>query len=359
MSNNSISGIVIILLISISIPGASKGQNSTGKTIHLKTNPVEVGKRITNHVAKKKSYRFYPMVCTYYGALIFADATNDTEIVGQMEKGIAPYINGSRNYRKGHVDFNVIGIWPFELYRQTGKEEYLQVGKELADDEYKSVREDGLTSYSRFWVDDMYMVGSLQVQAYKSTKEKVYLNRAASLVKVYCDSLQRENDLFHHRKDAPFYWGRGNGWATAAMTEVLLVLPESHEHYASILKAYQKLMEALLSFQGQDGMWHQLIDYPDSYAETSSTGMFIYALASGIDNGWLPKEKYMPYVVKGWEALASYVNKKGKTRNVCIATNAKNSERHYLKRWKLTGDYHGQAAVLWAARGMVRLLKKE
>lgn len=100
------------------------------------------------------------------------------------------------------------------------------------------------------------------------------------------------------------------------------------------------------------------ITNPDSYAETSSTGMFIYALASGIDNGWLPKEKYMPNVVKGWEALAGYVNKKGKTRNVCIATNAKNSERHYLKRWKLTGDYHGQAAVLWAATAMESLQKR-
>lgn len=358
MNNRIIPGILIISFVVLSLVKVARGQNGLDNNIHVKTDPVEVGKRITNHIAKKRSSRFYARVCTYYGALIFGDATGDTGITEQMEKGIAPYINGKRNYRKGHVDYNVFGIWPFELYRQTGNEKYLQVGKELANDEYKNVREDGLTSYSRFWVDDMYMVGSLQVQAYKSTKDEVYLDRAASLVKVYCDSLQRDNGLFHHRKDAPFYWGRGNGWAAAAMTEVLLVLPESHEHYASILKAYQKMMETLLSFQGQDGMWHQLIDYPDSYAETSSTGMFIYAMASGVDRGWLPENEYKGNVIKGWEALAGYVNKKGKTRNVCIATNAKNSERHYLKRWKITGDYHGQAAVLWAATAMVKLLQK-
>jgi rhamnogalacturonyl hydrolase YesR len=358
MQNKLIYTTLLMLFLTNPFRGEAQRSENGPSSIQLKADPAEVGKRITNHVAKKKSYRFYAMVCTYYGALIFGDATGDAEITRQMEKGIAPYISGKRNYRKGHVDFNVFGIWPFELYRQTGNDEYLRVGKELADDEYNETREDGLTSYSRFWVDDMYMVGSLQVQAYQSTKEEAYLDRAADLVKVYCDSLQRENGLFHHRSDVPFYWGRGNGWAAAAMTEVLLVLPDTHEQYASILKAYQKMMATLLHHQGDDGMWHQLIDYPNSYAESSSTGMFLYALASGLDKGWLPMEEYKEGVIKGWEALASYVNEKGKTRNVCIATNAKNSERHYLKRWKLTGDYHGQAAVLWAATAMVRLMEK-
>ncbi len=35
-------------------------------------------------------------------------------------------------------------------------------------------------------------------------------------IKVYCEKLQRPNGLFYHRDDAPFYWGRGNGWAAAA-----------------------------------------------------------------------------------------------------------------------------------------------
>ncbi|MCG6188609.1 glycoside hydrolase family 88/105 protein [Maribellus maritimus] len=356
MKKQIISGLLIVMALSVSISLTVKAQNSNNQNIQVKTDPVEIGKRITDHVAKKKSYRFYAMVCTYYGSLIFGDATDDSEITRQMEKGIEPYVNGKRNYRKGHVDYNVFGIWPFELYRQTGNEKYLQIGKELADHEYKNVRKDGLTSYSRFWVDDMYMVGSLQVQAFKSTKEQKYLDRAASLLKIYCDSLQRENGLFYHRKDAPFFWGRGNGWAAASLTEVLLVLPKTHEHYLPLLKAYQKMMSTLKNYQEKDGMWHQLIDYPESYAETSSSGMFLYAMASGIDSGWLPFDEYKDNVTKGWDALAGYVNKKGKTKNVCIATNAKNSEKHYLKRWKLTGDYHGQAAVLWAATAMVKLL---
>ncbi len=244
------------------------------------------------------------------------------------------------------------------MYRQFGDTKYLDLAKELADEEWENPRGDGLTDLTRFWIDDMYMVGSLQVQAYKSTKEMVYLDRAALQLKVYCDKLQKPNGLFHHRDDAPFFWGRGNGWAAAAMTELLLVLPENHEHYDAILEAYQKMMLTLLDYQGEDGMWHQLLDDPESYPESSCTGMFLYGLASGIDNGWLSFDKYSSNVERAWNALATYVNEKGETENVCVGTNAKDNKKHYLTRPKSTGNFHGQAAVLWAATAMIRLQEK-
>ena len=204
----------------------------------------------------------------------------------------------------------------------------------------------------------MYMVGSLQIQAYKSLKDTVYLNRAARQLVIYCNKLQRENGLFFHRNDAPFFWGRGNGWAAAAMTDVLLVLPPDNKYYTPLLSAYRNMMKTLLSFQGEDGMWHQLLDDPQSYPDSSCTGMFIYALASGLDKGWLPSEGYKENVLKGWKALASYVNDKGEVRNVCVGTNAKDNKKHYLTRPKSTGNFHGQAAVLWAATAMTRLETK-
>jgi len=199
-------------------------------------------------------------------------------------------------------------------------------------------------------------VGSLQVQAYKSTGDRVYLDRAAQFLQVYVDTLQRANGLFHHREDAPFFWGRGNGWAVAALTEVLLVLPEDHPRYPALLAAFREMMHTLAAFQGEDGMWHQLIDDPESFPESSCTGMFLYGFISGADQGWIPMEEYRHTIENGWEALASYVNEKGEAMNVCIGTNAKNSKKHYLTRPRTDGNFHGQAAVLWASTAMVRLL---
>lgn len=320
--------------------------------------PAETGRKIVANVVNRRFGWRYQKVCTYYGCLILAEASDDKTIPQQIKKGYAPFLKGTRKPHIGHVDYNVFGIWPFEIFRQTGKEEYLKIPKNLADKEFSTLQEDGLTSLTRFWVDDMYMVGSLQVQAYKSLKDTVYLNRAARQLVVYCDRLQRENGLFHHRKDAPFYWGRGNGWAAAAMTEVLLVLPPDNKYHAPLLSAYRKMMKTLISFQGEDGMWHQLLDDPQSYPESSCTGMFIYALASGLEKGWLPSEGYTEKILKGWKALAGYVNAKGEVRNVCVGTNAKDNKKHYLTRPKSTGNFHGQAAVLWAATAMTRLETK-
>jgi rhamnogalacturonyl hydrolase YesR len=39
-------------------------------------------------------------------------------------------------------------------------------------------------------------------------------------------------------------------------------------------------------------MWRQLVDdeSPRNWPETSSTGMFTFALVTGVKNGWLPAE---------------------------------------------------------------------
>lgn len=356
MKSNLLTPIILIIIVTHSI--IANSQNIPSSKSEIITSPEEIGNRIVNNIVERRFGWRYQKVCTYYGALIFGDATQNKEITNQMEEGYTPFLKGKRKPHSGHVDYNVFGIWPFELYRQTGKEEYLKVAKKLADDEYKNPREDGLTALTRFWVDDMYMVGSLQVQAYKSTGEMVYLDRAALQLKAYVDKLQKPNGMFYHRDDAPFYWGRGNGWAAAALTEVLLVLPENHEHYDALLNAFQKMMSTVASYQGKDGMWHQLIDDPSSFAESSCTGMFLYALASAINNEWLPFDEYKETVIIGWNALAGYVNEKGEAVDVCVGTNAKDNKKHYLTRPRSTGNFHGQAAVLWAAKAMVRLNEK-
>jgi len=346
---------IILLTLAVAFVSPTFAQHENPEKLQTKSQPAIVGKKIADNIVDRTFGWRYPHVCTYYGSLVFAEAIKDNKVIEQIKDGYAPFLKGEQKPHSGHVDYNVFGIWPFEIYRQTGDERYLEIPKKLADNEFKNPREDGLTELTRFWVDDMYMVGSLQVQAFKSLNDPVYLDRAALQLKVYCDSLQRPNGLFHHRSDAPFYWGRGNGWATAAMTELLLVLTESHEHYPPIMDAYQNMMTTLIEFQGEDGMWHQLLDDPESYPESSCTGMFMFALASGLDQGWLSLDKYAENVVKGWDALAGYVNEQGEVIDVCIGTNAKDNKKHYLTRPKSTGNFHGQAAVLWAATAMVRL----
>jgi rhamnogalacturonyl hydrolase YesR len=101
-------------------------------------------------------------------------------------------------------------------------------------------------------------------------------------------------------------------------------------------------------------MWRQLIDHEDSWPETSSTGMFTFAMVSGVKRGWLDSETYGPAARHAWIALAGYVDQNADVTNVCEGTDKKNDLSYYLARKRRTGDFHGQAPLLWAATALLQ-----
>jgi len=254
-----------------------------------------------------------------------------------------------------HVDVNVYGILPLEEYIQTGDNKYLEQGLELADGQWKDTLPDGLTSQTRYWIDDIFMIGCLQVQAYRATGNIIYLERAALEIDSYIKRLQQPNGLFYHGLNAHFFWGRGNGWVAAGLAELLSVLPESNPHYNSILAGYLKMMKTLFDNQSEDGMWHQLIDKPESFKETSSTAMFGFAMAKGVSMGLLPEEPYTEAYKKAWNGLTGYLNDDGKIRDVCVGTGQSTDLNFYLTRPRTTGDLHGQAPILWFATTLISI----
>lgn len=311
----------------------------------------------------------YPEVCVWYGGLTFAQLTKNTAL---RDKLIQRYdtlkiAETSMIPTPNHVDYTVFGTVPLEIALQipTRKQER-QLGLFMADAQWSSpfstnaspqgqkYYEQGLSWQTRVWIDDMYMITMVQSQAYRITKDKKYLNRAADEMVFYLKEIQRPNGLFYHAPDVPFFWGRGNGWMAAGMAELLRVLPKKNPNYAEILRGYQKMMATLLQNQGADGMWHQLIDDQASWAETSGTGMFTFAMITGVKNGWLDTKTYAPAARKAWLAMIKYINSDGDITNVCEGTNKKNDHQYYLDRKQRTGDNHGQAPVLWCASAFLR-----
>lgn len=274
------------------------------------------------------------------------DETLMAKVIGQFDNMLTPEGEALISWER-HVDHSIFGIVPLELYTQTQDPRYLAMGKKVADRQWEFPDANGLSGETRFWIDDMYMITILQVQAYRATGDTVYLDRAALEMEAYLDRLQRPNGLFYHAPDVPFFWGRGNGWVAAGMTELLSVLPKDHPRYARVFEGYQSMMASLLSYQDDDGMWHQLIDSKQSYKESSGTAMFTYAMIMGVKNGWLIADAYGLAARSGWLALADRVNDQGELSDVCVGTSRRNDLEYYLTRPKKTGDAHGQEALLW------------
>jgi len=312
----------------------------------------------------------YPEVCTWYGALKYAEVSNNKKLLEQLTHRFMPFFDTEKHLvpRPWHVDFCVFGTVPLELYLQTKNREFYTMGMRFANsqwtipidspqvvrDNYQKFLDKGLTWQTRYWIDDMYMITMIQSKAFQVTGNLQYIDRAAHEMVVYLDTIQKENGLFYHAPDAPFFWGRGNGWMAAGMSELLSSLKKDNPNRPKILASYHKMIASLKKYQRPDGLWGQLIDKPESWVETSGSAMFTYAIIMGIKNGWLDATEYTPIARKAWIALTGYINKEGDIANVCEGTNRKNDYQYYLDRKQKTGDMHGQAPVLWCVYALLK-----
>ena len=341
------------------------------------SSPNEAGTLVTNRFIESDHGVYgswtvphipYFEVCTWYGGLTFANETSDNDLYDKLVDRFQSLFAIEENLLPPptHVDYNVFGAVPLQIYLDRKDQKYFDIGIQYADSQWRiptdstltsrAVRfmDDGYTWQTRLWIDDMYMITMVQAQAYRVTNDGLYLERAAKEMAMYLDSLQQPNGLFYHSTNAPFFWGRGNGWMAAGMTELLRVLPKDNQYYDRILRGYNNMMNTLLAFQAESGAWRQLIDDADAWEESSSTGMFTFAMITGVKNGWLDQSRFGEAARKGWLRLVKFINEDGDVTEVCEGTGTGNSRQYYIDRKRNIGDMHGQAPVLWCATALLR-----
>jgi unsaturated rhamnogalacturonyl hydrolase len=345
--------LILIAFFTLSPVTGQEGPWPAGKS------PATVYRLITGDLLSRNEFMMYRTeqvravhyaeVCTAFGAARIAGWLHDTSTLSRLSERYLRVLDEGIENTANHVDANVYGILPLELFQQTGNNRFYKQGIGLADGQWADPLPGGLTSQTRYWIDDVWMIGSLQIEAYRATGDTVYLNRAAVETAAYLRRLQQSNGLFHHDPEAPFFWGRGNGWVAAGLAEVIFELPEDHPQYGAIEEGYVKMMDALLKYQSETGMWRQLIDVDSSWEESSCTGMFGYAIAVGVQKRILDVRLFEPSYRRAWLSLTDHITKEGKVTDVCVGTGQSKQIDYYLNRPKITGDFHGQAPALWLA----------
>ncbi len=328
----------------------------------------EVGLLLANRFAKQAN-KFtsvkdlpgdgYKVACEWYGGLRIAKFTNTTSLLDSLVTKFDPFKADFASAMLGgeaHVDRYIFGIVPLEIYLQTKKAEYLDMGIKVADGQNNS--------QVRHAIDDMFMMTILQVEAYRAAKASPDPSKAAKyldfMAPIMIDYLkaQKDNGLFYHNDtQGPVYWGRGNGWFAAGMAEILKDLTPGTQQHTTILAGYKKMMAGLLKVQGQSGLWYQVLDRPTdskNWVETSSTAMFTYAMIAGVRAGLLDAATYVPPVKTAWAGLRQKISATGDVSDICIGTYFLKTPEEYMALTKLTGDGHGQAPVQWAAAEILR-----
>jgi len=217
------------------------------------------------------------------------------------------------------------------------------------------------------WIDDLYMSVPFLARYSKLTHDDKYILDGAKQFLGYKKRLFMEDKkLFSHVLDlnkgipTQIPWGRGNGWVAFSLTEILYYLDKKYPVREELLKLLNELLSGVLEVQGKDGMWHQVLDEHDSYAETSSTAMFICALSRSFRHGWLfgfDEERVISAIKKAWYTLSStQIDDEGNVYGVCRGSEFSYSSDYY--KYDLlpkVNDPHGVGIVLMAGYEYLKL----
>jgi rhamnogalacturonyl hydrolase YesR len=141
-----------------------------------------------------------------------------------------------------------------------------------------------------------------------------------------------------------------------SMAELLSVMPEDHPQRAAILKLYRAHAQGLATLQAGSGLWHQMLDRQDTFLETSCTAMYTYAIARGVNRGWLDPGAYGPVAIAGWNGLTTKISRDGHLSDVCPGTSYAADYIYYYHR-PAVDDIHGYGPTLLAGAEIINMLK--
>ena len=214
------------------------------------------------------------------------------------------------------------------------------------------------------WLDDLYMSIPALAQMGKLTGDNKYYDDCVKQIQQFSQRMfNKEKGVYMHgwvqemETHPQFHWARANGWAILAMVELLDVLPETHPGRKQVLQQLQTHARGLAYYQSGEGFWHQLLDRPDSYLETSATAIYAYCLARAANKGWIDKLAYAPMAVLAWNAVATKVNAKGQVEGTCVGTGMAFDPAFYYYRPVNVYAAHGYGPVLLAGAEIISLLK--
>jgi unsaturated rhamnogalacturonyl hydrolase len=278
--------------------------------------------------------------------------------VAEVEKLAGPYLDTSRNVLSRANSLTLAGHLVFaELAERDGDMRYAELVRKAADLGFAKSGEmlESMPFHDQM-SDSVFMATPLVVKAGKLTGERKYFDLAARHFAFMQKLVLRPDGLYRHSPLTDAAWGRGNAFPALGLALALSDFPKDHSAYPHMIAEFQQHMFVLARFQDDDGMWHEVIDEPGSYAETSATAMIGLAMERGIRRGWLDPAAYQPRVNRAWGAVQARIGKDGQLIDVCESTNKQNTLEDYLHRAAILGpDPRGGAMAMLFATEMADL----
>jgi unsaturated rhamnogalacturonyl hydrolase len=159
------------------------------------------------------------------------------------------------------------------------------------------------------------------------------------------------------------FWARGMGWHLMALVDTLQYYPKDGAGRDKLITMLQRDVDAVIRYQdGASGLWYQVMDKAGAqgnYLESSAACMFVYALAKGVREGYLPQGD-LANAERGYKGILSHFIEKGEGDSVSLTQTVKGaglggdpyrdgSYAYYIGEKTATNDPKGVGAFLLAS----------
>ena len=230
-------------------------------------------------------------------------------------------------YETYNIDMINSGKLLFNLYDQTHDDRYKVAIETLRKQLRYQPRaiEGGFWHKARYtnqmWLDGAYMGTPFLMQyAQEFNGPAAFEEGVLQLVLMEKHLRDPQTGLLYHGWDeskfqawadsasgrSPNVWGRAMGWYAMAVVDALDFLPAEHYGRVVLKGILQRLAVAVRDYQEEEsGLWYQVIDRggeADNYLEASASSMFVYALAKGVNKGYL-ENSFRETAEKGFQGI--------------------------------------------------------
>jgi len=165
---------------------------------------------------------------------------------------------------------------------------------------------------------------------------------------------------------SPGFWSRAMGWYAMAIVDTVEHLPEGHSGRSALPAILERLVDALIPFQDDSGLWYQVTDQggrKGNWLEASGSAMFTYAIAKGVRLGLLD-ENYGPVADRAYQGLLNHIittdaDGTVHVRDICRSAGLGGTPYrdgtydYYVTTDRVTDDAHGIGSFLLAASEMM------
>ena len=248
--------------------------------------------RAAADVAMRWNYRVWGFgeAIALRGLLRAGDVRGDATPIGFVHGILRTWLG--RGVARSNEDHVGAGRELLELHRRTGDTQFLEAARRLAALNAGFPKAPGGARYHRgdtpgwrwqIWVDCMDVDGPFLAALAQTTGESAYFDHAVEELLGYARTLQTDSGLLFHGFERHCgqngqLWARGQGWALMGLVDTLSLLPQEHPGWSELHQRLVALVDALGAAQHHSGLWHTVVDRPDTYLESTLAAMAAYAL---------------------------------------------------------------------------------